>query len=320
MQHALNNHLIKCESNSKEVFPDPGTYIEYTDILSAQQSSEINIFGFADFESKLSPIKDQNECKICDHKIEQCVCMKLKCTNCRCYYKYCKCFFRQKSFTIKKEIHILISYSIIFIDNNGKIIFEKCYCDKNVGENFIETLLDLQEKLLQYIVKNKEQIEPSSLSSEELKNFNIAKNCEKCNIAFNSADRISTKNLHHDHYSGRYIGALCTLCNLASRSQTHIPLYFHNFQKYDSKLFIKMLNKNIRLRNTLNPLFSNMQHIRSLQFNSYKFFDSLDHLPSSLSQLVEELSNPYQKHQFLILKQSEIIKNYFPSNLSEIEI
>ena len=62
-KHALNNHLIKCESNSKEVFPDPGTYIEYTDILSAQQSSEINIFGFADFESKLSPIKDQNECK-----------------------------------------------------------------------------------------------------------------------------------------------------------------------------------------------------------------------------------------------------------------
>ena len=45
---------------------------------------------------------------------------------------------------------------LINLDNTGKIVFEKCYCDKNVGENFIETFLNLEEKLLLYIVKNKE--------------------------------------------------------------------------------------------------------------------------------------------------------------------
>ena len=51
-----------------------------------------------------------------------------------------------------------------------------------------------------------------------------------------------------------------------------------------------------------------------MTYNSYKFKDSLEHLPSSLSKLVSELNNPHQNHDFPIFHQSEIIKSFLQKN------
>ena len=55
-------------------------------------------------------------------------------------------------------------------------------------------------------------------------------------------------------------------------------------------------------------------------YNCYKFKDSLEHLPSSLSKLVVELNNPHQNHQFPLFHQSTIIKDYFSKDITQDDI
>ena len=150
----------------------------------------------------------------------------------------------------------------------------------------------------------------TTLTPEELQRFNSAKNCEICHVKFEDKDRLKCKNLDHDHYTNKYRSASCTMCNLLNRSQNHIPIYFHNFRSYDSKLLLNVINKNTKIRVKPKFLFSNLQNIRYLTYNSYKFKDSLEHLPSSLNKLVSELNNPHQGHNFPIFHQSKIIKSF----------
>ena len=98
------------------------------------------------------------------------------------------------------------------------------------------------------------------------------------------------------------------------QKSNHIPIYFHNFGSYDSKLLLNVINKNSRARVSPKFLFSNLQKLRYLTYNSYKFKDSLEHLPSSLSKLVEELNDPHQNHKFPIFYQSNIIKSFLLKN------
>ena len=57
-------------------------------------------------------------------------------------------------------------------------------------------------------------------------------------------------------------------------------------------------------------MVTNLQKVRYLTYNSFKFKDSLEHLPTSLSKLVNEINNPYQQHKFTIFNQSRIIKRF----------
>ena len=159
-----------------------------------------------------------------------------------------------------------------------------------------------------------------SLSSEELQRFNSATHCEICHIKFQNNDRLKCKNLDHCHYSNKFRYASCTMCNLLNRSQNYIPIYFHNFCSYDSKLLLKVINKTTKVRVPPKFLFSNLQKLRFLTYNSFKFKDSLEHLPSSLSKLVTELNNPYQNHNFPIFHQSKIIQSFLQKNESKENI
>ncbi len=76
-----------------------------------------------------------------------------------------------------------------------------------------------------------------------LLNCTIRVKYSKCHVKFESNDRLKCKNLDHDHYTNKYRSASCTMCNLLNRSQNHIPIYFHNFCSYDSKLLLNVINK-----------------------------------------------------------------------------
>ena len=155
------------------------------------------------------------------------------------------------------------------------------------------------------------------MSLEERERFDSALRCEICHVKFDPNDRLKCKNLDHCHYTNKYRYASCTMCNLLNRSQNHIPIYFHNFCSYDSKLLLNVINENTTPRTPPKFLFSNLQKLRYLTYNSYKFKDSLEHLPSSLSKLVSELNNVHQNHTFPIFHQSKIIKSFLQENESE---
>ena len=142
---ALKRHSLICNSITKEKFPKPKTFLSYDNKKAAKFASPISIIGFADFEAKLIRMKkSEGECK------------------------------NNVSSTIKKDLHNVISYSLIFIDILGNLIFEKNYCGENIGENFFETLDNVEEKLLLTSCKNKEAIDIKSLSFEDFQKFNSA--------------------------------------------------------------------------------------------------------------------------------------------------
>jgi len=288
---ALSRHLLVCNALTKEVYPTQKTFLTFDDKKAAKFASPLTIVGFADFESKLDNLNIDKD--------------KLK-----------EALNTSKSFTIRRDTHSIVAFSLIFVDNDGKLLFEKNYCGDEAGEYFFHTLDKMEEKLLLTICKNKSSLDIKTLSSEELERFNVATNCEICYMKFENNDRLKCKNLDHDHYSNKYRFASCTMCNLLNRSQSHIPIYFHNFGSYDSKLLLNVINKNTKVRIKPKFLFSNLQKLRYLTYNSYKFKDSLEHLPSSLSKLTSELNNPHQNHKFPIFHQSKIIKSFLPWNES----
>ena len=77
----------------------------------------------------------------------------------------------------------------------------------------------------------------------------------------------------------------------------------HNFKGYDSKLILSCLIQS-KDKSKVNILASNTQNFRSLSFRSYRFFDSLEHLPSSLDKLIKELNKSNKPNDFDILRQS----------------
>lgn len=291
---ALNRHLLTCNSKTVDVYPPEKSYLSFDDKKAAKYACPLSIIGFADFETKIVSIDNKDEFK--------------------------DAFDRIDSFTTRKKVHQIVSFSLIFVDNDGKLIFEKTSCAKNAGECFFQTLDSIEENLLLSISKNKDSFDTKSLTSEELQRFNKATNCEICHVKFENNDRLRCKNLDHCHYTNKYRYASCTMCNLLNRSQTHIPIYFHNFCSYDSNLLLNVINKNSNVRTPPKFLFSNLQKLRFLTYNSYKFKDSLEHLPSSLSKLVSELNNPHQNHNFPIFYQSKIIQSFLPKNESKENI
>jgi len=291
---ALNRHLLTCNSKTVDVYPPEKSYLSFDDKKAAKYACPLSIIGFADFETKIVSTDNKDEFK--------------------------DAFDRIDSFTTRKKVHQIVSFSLIFVDNDGKLIFEKTSCAKNAGECFFQTLDSIEENLLLSICKNKASFDTKSLTSEELQRFNKATNCEICHVKFENNDRLRCKNLDHCHYTNKYRYASCTMCNLLNRSQTHIPIYFHNFCSYDSNLLLNVINKNSNVRTPPKFLFSNLQKLRFLSYNSYKFKDSLEHLPSSLSKLVSELNNPHQNHNFPIFYQSKIIQSFLPKNESKESI
>ena len=118
---------------------------------AAKFASPISIIGSADFEAKLIRIeKSESECRSNVYT------------------------------TIKKDLHNVISYSLIFIDILGNLIFKKKYCGENIGEIFFETLDNVEEKLLLTSYKNKEATDIKSLSFEDFQTFNSATRCGIC--------------------------------------------------------------------------------------------------------------------------------------------
>ena len=281
----LNKHLLICNCRTEEKYPAPNTFLFYDDKRAAKFASPITVIGFADFECKLENVVQPNNMGR-------------------------QTFLENKSITIKKEMHSIISFSLLFVDSLGRLIFEKNYCGDNAGDHFFKTLDEIEENLLLTICKNKAPLDIKTLTPEEMNRFNSATKCEICHIEFDQTNRLKRKNLDHDHYTNKFRYASCTLCNLLNRSQNHTPIYFHNFCSYDSKLLLNIINKQTKVRLPPKFLLSNLQKLRYLTYNSYKFKDSIEHLPSSLSKMVTELNNPSQNHKFPIFSQSKIIRSF----------
>ena len=168
---------------------------------------------------------------------------------------------------------------------------------------------DLKEHATRIINHGKKKIIP--LTKEEKINSNDQKVCYICKKEFDTIDTTKSSSLErkkhhkvrdHCHYMGKYRGAAHNICNLRYKVSTEIPVVFHNGSTYDYHFIIKELVKefegnfdclgeNTEKYITFSvPLKKKIEN-KNLEITyKIKFIDSFRFMSSSLSKLVDNLS------------------------------
>ena len=172
-----------------------------------------------------------------------------------------------------------------------------------------EFCLDLREHATKII--NYEKTEMKPLTKEEEKKHNKQKVCYICKERFSTDDgnKEYFKVKDHCHYTGTYRGAAHNICNLRYKTPKEIPIVFDNGSTYDYHFIIKelaeefeeqfeCLGENTEKYITFSvPIKKQITKIDKdgndkIVNISYKikFIDSFRFMSSSLSSLVDNLS------------------------------
>ena len=105
---------------------------------------------------------------------------------------------------------------------------------------------DLREYAMKLINYEKKEMIP--LTDEENELYETLKACYICkNIKNNKNDENAFKLYHkvrdHCHYTGKFRGAVDSICNLRYKTQKKTPVVFHVGSTYDFHFIIKQLAK-----------------------------------------------------------------------------
>ena len=203
-----------------------------------------------------------------------------------------------ESSTTKINKHTLSGYSIFtscsFDESRNKLNY---YRDKDCMKKFCK---DLKEHATRIINYEKKKIIP--LTKEEKINYNDQQICYICKKEFDKSDKKHHKVRDHCHYTGKYRGAAHNICNLRYKVPKEIPVVFHNGSIYDYHLIIKELVKefegnfdclgeNTEKYITFSVPLKKKIDNKNLEITyKVKFIDSLRFMSSSLSKLVDNLS------------------------------
>ena len=191
---------------------------------------------------------------------------------------------------------------------SGYSIFTYCSFDKSKnklnyyrGQDCMKKFCkDLKEHATRIINYEKKKIIP--LTKEEKINHNDQQICYICKKEFDKSDKKHHKVRDHCHYTGKYRGATHNICNLRYKVPKEIPVVFHNGSTYDYHFIIKELVKefegnfdclgeNTEKYMTFSvPLKKKIEN-KNLEITyKIKFIDSFRFMSSSLSKLVDNLS------------------------------
>ena len=203
-----------------------------------------------------------------------------------------------KSSTTKINKHTLSGYSIFthcsFDESKNKLNY---YRGEDCMKKFCKDLKTLANKIINY--KKKKMI---PLTTKEEMYHNKQKICYICKKEFNNNDKKNYKVRDHCHYMGKYRGPAHNICNLRYKVPKEIPIVFHNGSTYDYHFIIKELVKEFEGNfkcldeNTekcitfLVPLKNKIKNKNIEITYKIKFIDSYRFMSSSLSKLVDNLS------------------------------
>ena len=199
-----------------------------------------------------------------------------------------------------------ISYSLIFVCNKEKkVVKEEFYCGEDAASVFLDTLIEVEDEMLEYIQTYNEMIE---LTEEEVSLYIRSSHCAQCGKEFDKDSRKKCR--HHDHFTGEYLAPVCQKCNLAMRRQHRIKLLAHNSNGFDSHLILQAMEKSKLQDRQFTVIPGNFQQFKGMSYSNYDFLDSLAFLPSSLSNLVNTLVKTKESsgEKLNLLRESDMVK------------
>ena len=193
---------------------------------------------------------------------------------------------------------------------SGYSIFTHCSFDKSknkldyyIGDDCMEKFCkDLREHSTKIINYEKKKMIP--LTTKEEIYHNRQKLCYICKKKFdnNDNDKKQQKARDHCHYTGKYRDAAHNICNLRYKVPKEIPVVFHNGSTYDYHFIInelvkefrgnfECLGENTEICITFSVPIKKKIENKDLEITyKIKFIDSYRFMSSSLSKLVDNLS------------------------------
>jgi len=265
----LEQHIKNQCFGMVTVLPEPGTTIKFENYY---KKIKMPFVVYADFESVLKPVHG------------------------------CSNDLKNKSCTTSKHLHVPSSYCFLIKCSFDSSLDELVlYRGEDCVENFVDTLLEKLQKKYEDHVLNR--YVPKRLASPEKLAFKKATVCHICESTITTTQK---KVADHCHLTGMYRGAAHDECNKLYYSRHEVSVFFHNFQFYDSHLFIKALvkkqaNRNVSIipstdenyisvsksieMNRKNPAVGNNKHV----YLNVRFKDSLKFLSGSIDALSKNL-------------------------------
>ena len=203
-----------------------------------------------------------------------------------------------ESSTTKINKHTPLGYSILthcsFDQTKNKLNY---YRGKDCMKTFSKDLGEHVSKIINY---EKKKLMP--LTTEEKIYHNKQKICYICKKEFDISNKKHHKVRDNCHYTGKYRGAAHNICNLRYKVPKEIPIVFHNGSTYDYHFIIKELVKefegnfdclgeNTEKYITFSVPIKKKIENKDLEITyKIKFIDSYRFMSSSLSKLVDNLS------------------------------
>ena len=208
-------------------------------------------------------------------------------------------------YTEKKAKHKPSGYSLVTCCSFDKFKNErKYYREKDCIEMFSKDLKDKAMKIINYenkkiihLTNEEKEVQKISYICEE--EFCIDKNNEK---EFKAKQKVRD----HCHYTGKYIGAAHSLCNLRYKIPKEIAIVFHNGSTYDYHFIIKQLAKDFKgsfdcFGENTEKYITFYVPIKKEHDNDktvickLKFIDNYRVMSDSLSRLIDNLSEINEK-------------------------
>ena len=203
-----------------------------------------------------------------------------------------------KSSTTEINKHVQSGYSLFthcsLDQTKNKLNY---YRDKDCMKMFCKDLREHTTKIINY---EKKKMIP--LTKEEKIHYNEQEICYTCKKEFDKSNKKHYKVRDHCHYTGKYRGAAHNICNLRYKIPKEIPVVFHNGSIYDYHFIIKELAKefdgnfecvgeNTEKYITFSvPIKKKIENKNIKMTYKIKFIDSYRFMSSSLSKLVDNLS------------------------------
>ena len=228
---------------------------------------------------------------------------------------------KDKKSTINPKIndYKCFQYAVTLALNLDNIISLFTHCSFNKiknkldyyrGHNCMKKFCkDLREHATKIINFAKKKMIP--LTKKEKENHNKQKVCYICKKKIDTNDKKNYKVRDHCHYSGKYRVAVHNICNLRYKIPKEIPIVFHNGSTYDYHFIIKELVKefdgnfeclgeNTEKYITFSvPLKKKIENKNVEITYKIKFIDSFRFMSSSLSKLVDNLSEGLHNNKCL---------------------
>ena len=188
----------------------------------------------------------------------------------------------EKTKIVTKQLPSGFSYLIYDCYENNFYSGPHVYRGPTPVEKFYEHIFE-EAIYIADILQN--EIKMETLTHKQERSFWNAEKCHLCRKNFTNDD-LRVKN--HCHYTGHYLGAAHSRCNLLFRNNPTIPIICHNLKGFDGHLLLANAGEWLKNRRVA-IIPRTREHFISFSVDQFVFIDSLQFLPQSLESLVRDL-------------------------------